>query len=282
MLICSKYLLNLAKLALWRCLRALDMTPLFDILVWMEVTVIIPARYASSRLPGKPLELIGSKPMVQCVYERASKASLVGDVIVATDDERIEAAVKDFGGSVVMTSTKHLSGTDRIAEAIGKARVKSELIVNVQGDEPLIEPSVIDCAIKPVLDAARGSRPIDICTLKTLVDDRSELDDPNVVKVVTDKDDFALYFSRSAIPYDNLGDDAYSAYKHVGLYVYKREFIELFSKLKPSPLEVSEKLEQLRALENGYNIKVVLTDNGPISVDTPEDLKRVRDLVEKQ
>lgn len=223
---------------------------------------------------GKPLANICGKPMVQWVYEKAKAARLVNDVTVATDDERILRAVRGFGGTAVMTSPDHRSGTDRIAEA---ARgVHADIIVNLQGDEPLIEPRLIDAAVSPMLDDPN----LLVCTLKTRIKDEEEYHNPNAVKVVTDRDGFALYFSRSPLPHYKtpFNEAAVPPYKHIGLYVYRRDFLIEFSSLKPTPLEESESLEQLRALENGFRIKVVETDYNPISVDTPEDLERVRGL----
>ncbi len=243
----------------------------------MIVELFIPARFASKRLPGKPLVDIGGKPMIEWVYERASKASLVSKVIVATDDERIRDAVTAFGGNVAMTG-EHSSGTERVAEAAFSSDGKADIIVNLQGDEPLIEPDTIEAAIRPMLDDPA----LNVATLKTPLTDSREIEDPNVVKVVTDRAGFALYFSRSPIPYLNPNSNSPSTpYKHIGLYVYRRDFLEVFSKLEPTPLELSEKLEQLRALENGYRIKVVETASNPISIDTEEDLLEVRRLVAK-
>ena len=272
----------------------------------MNVIAIIPARYGSTRLDGKPLLDIGGKPMVQWVYERAKKAKLIRDVMVATDDKRVMSAVERFGGKAVMTSSSHRSGTDRIAEAAKKlqgARGKgqgakhkiqdTDIIVNVQGDEPLIEPEMIDEAIKPLL--AESS--LLISTLKTRITNEEELKDPNVVKVVTDREGFAIYFSRLPIPYVreqmqearskmqessafSLQPSA-SHYKHIGLYVYRKDFLLKFAKMKPTPLEDAEKLEQLRVLENGYKIKVVETKYNSVGVDTQEDLEKVRKIVER-
>ncbi len=237
----------------------------------MIVAAFIPARYGSTRLEGKPLADINGKPMVQWVYERAKEARLVSEAAVATDDERIFNAVRSFGGRAVMTSPFHRSGTDRIAEAV--KGTKADIVVNIQGDEPLIDPKSIDDAIRPLLDDPG----IQLCTLKTRITDEEEYRDPNSVKVVTDKDGFALYFSRSPIPYNKKPfKEAAPAYKHIGLYVYRREFLLKLSELNPTPLEEAEGLEQLRALENGFRIRVVETSYNPISVDTPEDLERVR------
>jgi len=236
--------------------------------------------------------------MVQWVYEMAKKAKLIRDVMVATDDKRVMSAVERFGGKAVMTSSSHRSGTDRIAEAAKKlqgARGKgqgakhkiqdTDIIVNVQGDEPLIEPEMIDEAIKPLL--AESS--LLISTLKTKIANEEELKDPNVVKVVTDREGFALYFSRYPIPYVRTGSQKSEVrsqkqdthYKHIGLYVYRKDFLLKFAKMKPTPLEDAEKLEQLRALENGYKIKVVQTKYNSIGVDTKEDLEKVRKIVER-
>ncbi len=239
----------------------------------MNAVAIIPARYASTRLPGKPLVDICGKPMIQRVYEQAAKARLVSSVAVATDDERIYKAVLSFGGRAVMTSAMHQSGTDRVCEAasilgLGNA---ADIIVNVQGDEPLIEPAAIDAAIAPMLEDAG----LQVSTLKTRISSQEDYNNPNVVKVVCSSNGYALYFSRSQVPY---AKTPCILYKHIGLYVYRREFLERFHSMKPSPLEEAEGLEQLRALENGVRIKVVETQYNPVSVDTPEDLEKVRGI----
>ncbi|MBI2412123.1 MAG: 3-deoxy-manno-octulosonate cytidylyltransferase [Deltaproteobacteria bacterium] len=239
----------------------------------MRVEAFIPARYASTRLEGKPLADIAGKPMIQRVYERAKEARLVDSVTVATDDERIFKAVASFGGRAVMTSSSHRSGTDRIAEAA--SRSEASIIVNVQGDEPLIDPGLIDAAIRPMLDDPS----IELCTLKTRITGEEEFGNPNAVKVVTDKDGYALYFSRSPVPFSKLPfKERTPAYKHIGLYVYRKDFLFEFSRFKPTPLEDSESLEQLRALEHGRRIKVVEVSYSPVSVDTAEDLERVREI----
>lgn len=239
----------------------------------MNVVAIIPARFGSTRLEGKPLADIGGKPMIQRVYERAKGSRLIGEVTVATDDERILKAVISFGGKAVMTDSGHRSGTDRVAEAV--SGTKAEIVVNIQGDEPLIEPGMIDDAIRPLLD----NSDILLCTLKTRITEEDEYRDPNVVKVVTDSQGFALYFSRSPIPYGVFKKDGLFPYKHVGLYVFRRDFLVKFSGFEPTALERTENLEQLRALENGFRIKVVETSYNPIAVDTPEDLDRVRSMI---
>lgn len=243
----------------------------------MKVVAIIPARYASTRLEGKPLADIGGKPMIQRVYEQAAKARLVSAVAVATDDERIYKAVLSFGGTAVMTSVAHRSGTDRVSEAASILGKTADVIVNVQGDEPLIEPTAIDAAIAPMLT----DDGLQVCTLKTRILSQEDYLNPNVVKVVTDSGGYALYFSRSPVPYARkpFDDARHILYKHIGLYVYRWDFLERFHSMKPSPLEEAESLEQLRALENGIRIKVVETEYNPVSVDTPEDLEVVRSML---
>ena len=240
----------------------------------MKVTVVIPARYASTRFPGKPLQDILGRPMIRHVYERAAQAACVDRVIVATDDRRIREAIEKFGGEVQMTRADHPTGTDRLAEVAG--RIESELVVNVQGDEPLIDPRMIDLAVAPLLADAD----IPMGTLKSPIASSADFLNPNVVKVVTDLNGFALYFSRSPVPHDR--DPAHPCAlpdpppcKHIGLYVYRRDFLMLYPDLPPTPLENLEKLEQLRALEHGYRIRVVETDLVSQGVDTPADLARV-------
>src|SRR3990167_885990 len=251
----------------------------------MDVIVIIPARYASTRLEGKPLLDIAGKPMILWVYERVGAARFVKYVIVATDDKMIFDAVKGFKGKVVMTSVSHKSGTDRLAEAA--ANLKCDMVVNVQGDEPLIEPKMIDEAVKPLVDDSE----VYMATLKTKILDAEELNNPNVVKVVTDRNNFALYFSRLPIPYHRdewkdpkhltIHGSRFTVFKHIGLYVYRKDFLLKFARMKPTLLEEAEKLEQLRVLENGYKIKVVETKYNSIGVDTKEDLEKVRKIVKE-
>lgn len=247
----------------------------------MAIVAIIPARYGSTRLPGKPLAVIGGKPMVQHVYENASKARVLSRVLVATDDRRIEAAVKGFGGEVVMTSREHASGTDRLAEVARK--IKAELVVNVQGDLPFIQEDTIARTVRPL---SRDSS-IPMGTVGTPIVDEAEWRDPNIVKVITDRAGFALYFSRSPIPYfRNQTIDLAGARitarsngrrwgsRHLGLYAYRREFLLKFARLRPTPLEQIEGLEQLRALAHGYRIHVAEAEDRSVEVDTPEDLKK--------
>ncbi len=240
----------------------------------MKFLGVIPARYGSTRFQGKPLELIDGKPMIEWVYKR-SLLSKLDKVVVATDHESIKKVVEDFGGEVIMTSENHETGTDRIAEVANHYK-DYEVIINVQGDEPLINPDMIDSLIKPFVE----DKKLQMATLKYKLDDLEEIDNPNNVKVICDKDDFAIYFSRCPIPFRrNLNMDVY--YKHVGVYGYKRDFVIAYAKMPQTPIEKSESLEQLRVLENGYKIKVVETDHKILGVDTVEDLKKVNDFVKK-
>jgi 3-deoxy-manno-octulosonate cytidylyltransferase (CMP-KDO synthetase) len=248
----------------------------------MSVVAIIPARYGSTRLPGKPLADIGGKPMIQHVYENASKARELDRVLVATDDRRIERVVQSFGGEVVMTSKRHASGSDRLAEVARK--VKASWLVNVQGDLPFIRAETISRAVRPL----RQNRAIPMGTVCTPIYNVSEWRNPNVVKVLLDRAGFALYFSRAPIPFvrnsgTDLGEDEMVmrrdtprlwGYRHLGLYVYRREFLLKFARLPQTALERIESLEQLRALQNGYRIYVAKVDERSIEVDTVADLKR--------
>jgi 3-deoxy-manno-octulosonate cytidylyltransferase (CMP-KDO synthetase) len=208
--------------------------------------------------------------MIEHVYRRASAARSIGHVIVATDDERIRRAVEAFGGDARMTRRDHPSGTDRLAEVAES--LDADLIVNVQGDEPLIEPGMIEEALAPFDSDAT----LMMGTVRRRIDHPAELADPNVTKVVVDRDGYALYFSRASIPFDRDDSAAIPAWKHIGLYVYRREFLLAFARLAPTPLERAERLEQLRALEHGFRIKAVETSFDSVGVDTPEDLERVR------
>ncbi|WP_294707720.1 3-deoxy-manno-octulosonate cytidylyltransferase [uncultured Fusobacterium sp.] len=240
----------------------------------MKFLGVIPSRYASTRLEGKPLKDICGHTMVEWVYKRALKSKLDG-VVVATDDERIVDEVKSFGGNVILTRKDHINGTSRIAE-VCETYTDYDVIVNIQGDEPLIEPDMINS----IIDSFIEDNTIPMSTLKYKLTDMAEIENPNAVKVVTDKNDFAIYFSRSVIPYPrNLNMDNY--YKHVGIYGYKRDFVMEYAKMTSTPLELSESLEQLRVLENGYKIKVLETPYKIIGVDTQEELERVREYITK-
>ncbi len=238
----------------------------------MKVLCVIPARYASTRLPGKPLSMIAGKPMIQHVYERACQAQMPDEVIVATDNELVEKAVTAFGGKAVMTSPDHPSGTDRLAE-VALMYPDVDVIVNVQGDEPMIPPEVIDNLAK----AFEADAELNMATMKVVMDE-ADYDNPAAVKVVTDLNGYALYFSRSLMPYPRNKPDGYKVYKHVGIYAYRRNFLLKYAALQPTPLEKAESLEQLRALENGYKIKVLESAFKGIGVDTPEDLAAVNEL----
>jgi 3-deoxy-manno-octulosonate cytidylyltransferase (CMP-KDO synthetase) len=240
-----------------------------------DVLVVIPARYASSRLPGKALLEIGGRPMVQWVYDVARRVPVVDRVVVATDDERVATAVQRFGGEAVMTDPRHPSGTDRVAEAA--RRLGGDIVVNLQGDEPLIDPQVVGAAIQPLLIDAT----LDMASLRTPIRDFRDWRDPNVVKVVSAENGDALYFSRAPIPYPRADGEAIPPplFKHLGLYVYRNDFLQRLTRLPPTPLERVERLEQLRVLEAGYRIRMVETDEDSIGVDTQADLDRVRALV---
>lgn len=252
----------------------------------MKITGIIPARYQSTRLPGKVLLDIAGKPMIQHVYERCRQAQLLDEVVIATDDTQVRDAAESFGADVEMTRADHASGTDRLAEVA--ARRDCDVIVNVQGDEPMIEPAAIDAAVAPFLDDPELS----FGTIATEIATIEEHNEWTTVKVVVDARGFALYFSRAPIPYFRIdGDTAQpelprqhpksglAPLKHIGLYVYRRETLLWFAGLEPSALEQTEGLEQLRALEAGCPIRVVQVDYSPIGVDTEEDLERVREIM---
>lgn len=234
--------------------------------------VIIPARYGSTRFPGKPLADLDGRPMIEHVYRRAAASSSADAVIVATDDARVADAVARAGGRACLTSAGHPTGTDRLAEVAQD--LECDLVINVQGDLPLLEPRMIDEAVAP-FDA---DATLMMSTLRRRIEDPTDLANPNVVKVVVDRDGYALYFSRTALPYLRGGAGARAPvfYKHVGLYVYRREFLLAFARLVPTPLEQAEALEQLRALEHGFRIRTVETAFDFVEVDTPEDLERVR------
>jgi len=253
-----------------------------------KVVAIIPARYASTRLPGKPLIEIAGKPMILRVVERARQAASINRVIVATDDERVYQAVSGAGVEVVMTAPNHTTGTDRLAEVA--AKIDAGIIVNVQGDEPLIEPSTIEAAVAPLL----ADQSIVMCTTCEPIESVEDALKSNVVKVVVDRDGFALCFSRNPIPFPRAAVMEHGSIKaalrarpellrtfnkHTGLYAYRRDFLLTFASLPPTPLEQGEMLEQLRALEHGYRIKVVAVTHRSIGVDTPEDLKLVRRMI---
>lgn len=245
-----------------------------------KVLCVIPARYDSSRFPGKPLVRILNKPMIQWVYERASQTPGVSDVIVATDDIRIHEAVRRFGGSVVMTSKHHATGTARVIQA---ARPFSAgIVVNVQGDEPFMEPSVIQAAVKIL----QKNADIPVSTAASFLSGTDELDNPNVVKVALNKKNEALYFSRSCIPHVDgksmkRGRLKTPVLKHIGIYAYRKSFLSKLARLSPTPLEALERLEQLRILEHGYKIGVAVVPYSGMAVDTPSDLIKIKRFIMK-
>lgn len=241
-----------------------------------KTAIIIPARYGSSRLEGKPLIEVNGKPVIQWVYEKAKQAKLADIIIVATDDERIFNAVKAFGGEVEMTSADHKCGSDRIREVVER-HPEISYIVNLQGDEPLIKPESIDAVAKNVQEDEKA----DISTLIRILKDKEEIENPNLVKCVIDNNGFALYFSRSKIPYErNTGVATF--YGHLGIYGYKREALLKMTTLPQTPLEKTESLEQLRALENGMKIKTSIVDFVPVGIDTREDLEKFKQIIAKQ
>jgi 3-deoxy-manno-octulosonate cytidylyltransferase (CMP-KDO synthetase) len=247
-----------------------------------KVIAVIPARWDSTRFPGKPLAKIIDKPMIQWVVESVNNVQSISDVIVATDDKRIYTTVIDFGGRAEMTDKSHPSGSDRIAQVV--AGMSCDIVVNIQGDEPLVSPEDIDKGINSILSDSS----IQIATLKIKINSLDEFLDPNIVKVVTNQNNLALYFSRSPIPFDrdapaNIkpSTNHLYGYKHVGLYAYTRTFLLEFSKWEKSLLEETEKLEQLRILERGIPIKVEETTNDSIGVDCPEDVIKVENILRK-
>ncbi len=257
----------------------------------MKVVAIIPARYASTRFPGKVLVPINGKPMIQWVWERASMAEKVDEVMVATDDERVAEAVSEFGGRVVMTSDHHQSGTDRVAEAA--AKISADVIINLQGDEPLIHPDSLDLVAEPLL----MDEDLPMSTLMRPISSRSDYLNPNVVKVVRDEQGNAMYFSRSPLPAYRVSVEVMDSWKkgqgppkelvpapmkHVGIYGFNHGFLQALASLPRTPLEKAESLEQLRVLEWGFRIRVVETPHESVGVDVPEDVKKVKALLKKE
>jgi 3-deoxy-manno-octulosonate cytidylyltransferase (CMP-KDO synthetase) len=245
-----------------------------------KAVAVIPARFASQRFPGKVIAPLAGKPLVYHTYLQTARANLISRVIVATDDDRVVEALQPYDVEVVMTRPDHPTGTDRIAEVA--ENLSESIIVNVQGDEPLVDPDTIDRAVEKL--AAHPETVM--ATARHALHDARDIDDPNVVKVVTDRHGRALYFSRHAIPYiraeEDTGGDGVTHWQHIGLYVFRREFLLSYPSLPPTPLELLERLEQLRVLENGYAIAVVDTEHKSIGVDTPADLDRAREILETQ
>ncbi len=243
----------------------------------MKVIGVIPARYGSTRFPAKVLANLLGKPMIQHVWEGAKKSKLLNDLIIACDDERVRDKAKSFGAKAVLTSPEHKSGSDRIIEAVSS--LNFDIVINIQGDEPLVHPSMIDGLAKAMLDDKA-------CVMATVIkplDDLKEIEDPNVVKAIVDHKGYAIYFSRSVIPYNRDKADVKSIgyYKHLGLYAYRKEFLMNFKNLPASRLEKTEQLEQLRVIQAGYKIKTVETPYNTMAVDTADDLKRVEEYLKK-
>lgn len=243
----------------------------------MTSVCVIPARYASTRLPGKPLALIAGKPMIQWVYKQAVKANLIDRVIVATDDEKIKNAVESFGGDVVLTDPDLPSGTDRVAAAV--QNIDADIVVNLQGDEPFVEPELLNSMVSTFLDSE-----IYMATPIRKIESDEDLNDPSLVRVAKDVNNYALFFTRNVIPY--LRDfnkeewlNNFNFYKHVGIYAYRKTFLNILTSLPESHLEKAEHLEQLRVLENGYKIYTIETDYDSISVDTLDDLNKINQLI---
>ncbi|MBR1425302.1 3-deoxy-manno-octulosonate cytidylyltransferase [bacterium] len=239
-----------------------------------KTAIIIPARYGSSRLEGKPLIEVGGKPIIQWVYEKAKASKYADSIIVATDDQRIYDCVKFFGGEVEMTSTEHKCGSDRIREVVDR-HPEFDFIVNLQGDEPLIKPESIDEVIANV----KFDNDADLSTLVRPLNSDEEIDNPNQVKCVLGMNGYALYFSRSRIPYER-NKDVVTFFGHIGIYGYKRDALIRMTELEQTPLEKTESLEQLRALENGMRIKVSVVDFVPVGIDTPEDVEKFRNILQ--
>ena len=244
----------------------------------MDVIGIIPARYSSTRFQGKVLADILGKPMIQRVWERAKQAAVLDDLIIACDDERVASVAEEFGAKVAFTAKAHASGTDRICEVINPLDVK--IVINIQGDEPLIHPTMIDAVARALLDDSS----ISMATVMKNIEEPRAINDPNVVKVVIDKNNFAVYFSRSPIPFHAKESEIKLPiyFKHIGLYGYTKDFLFVYKNLPVSYLERVECLEQLRVLEEGFRIKVIETKYDTIGVDTPEDLEKVKEYLQKE
>lgn len=242
----------------------------------MKIVVIIPARYGSTRFEGKPLQLIDGKPMIQQVYECVKISETVTDVAVATDDQRIFDAVTNFGGQAIMTGAENRTGTDRVAEAADKLGLDSDdILINIQGDQPCVVPRHMDDVIRPFL----SEKHIEMSTLAYKIVNEDEITNPKDCKVTFDSNGFALYFSRSPIPCARDKDTVFDTYKHLGIYAYTRYFLETFRKLPQGELEAIEKLEQLRVLEHGYRIRVVVTEYDSPEVDLPKDIERIEKIL---
>jgi 3-deoxy-manno-octulosonate cytidylyltransferase (CMP-KDO synthetase) len=245
----------------------------------LKITAIIPCRYDSKRFEGKPLALILGKPMIQWVYERAKQASGLADVVVATDDERIYACVEGFGGRALMTASTHQSGSDRAAEAAEALGLRDEdIVINIQGDQPAFDARCLSEVVSPLADDSE----LVMSTLIYRITDPAKIRDPNCVKCVFDRQNFALYFSRAPLPFGRDGAVPGDIFKHLGIYAYRKHFLQRFASLPQGRLEAVEKLEQLRALEHGYRIKVVETRFDSKGVDKPEDIQKLEGVLKAQ
>jgi len=240
----------------------------------MNAIGIIPARWASSRFEGKMLAKIGNKTLIQHVWESAKQSKLLEDLIIAADNERVVDEIKKFGGKFCFTSKDQPSGTDRVAEVVNPIDVN--IVVNIQGDEPMIKGIMIDNLISVLTEEDEEA---EMATLVKKIENPVEISDSNIVKVVVDRKGYALYFSRSAIPYLRESSEYTDFYKHIGMYAYTKDFLFTYTNLPPSKLERAEKLEQLRALENGFKIKTVETDFDTVGIDTPEDLEKIKHIL---
>ncbi len=235
---------------------------------------VIPARFGSTRFPKKVIADLNGKPIIQHIWENCKKAKMLDDLVIATDNDEVMEVIKSFGGKAVFTSPDHMTGTDRIAEVVNAIDVN--VIVNIQGDEPLIQAEMVDSLVRTILD----HKNISMASLMKKMENLDEINNPNVVKVIVDKNGFAIYFSRSPIPYPRLKEEAKLYYKHLGIYAYTKDFLYEYTNLPKSYLEKCESLEQLRVLENGYKIKMVETKFDTIGVDTPDDLEKVKSRLE--
>jgi 3-deoxy-manno-octulosonate cytidylyltransferase (CMP-KDO synthetase) len=245
----------------------------------VRIIGVIPARYSSTRLPGKPLADICGKPMIQHVYERCKKSTLLTDLIVATDDNRIKEVTESFGGKAIMTSPDHCCGSDRVREIASKLNLENDdIVLNIQGDEPLIESHIIDSIIQGI----KNHPEVHMVTAASKTNNKEEIEDENTSKVVLDKDNYALYFSRHPVPFIKKQEHDTHAYIQIGIYGFRKHFLDKFSSLPKTRLELAESLEHLRALEHGHKIKVVEVDFKGLGVDTIADLEKVKNLIRKQ
>ena len=245
----------------------------------MKIVAIIPCRYDSRRFQGKPLTAMLGKPLVQWVYEKAKQATILTDVVVATDDDRIYKSVESFGGRALMTAQSHRSGSDRAAEAAGKLDLHDEdVVINIQGDQPAFDPQCLSEIVSPLIEDPN----LDMSTLVYRIKDTAEIENPNCVKCVFDTDGFAIYFSRAPIPFNRDGSEPCDMFRHLGIYAFRKRFLDRFASLPQGRLEAIERLEQLRAIEHGCRIKVVETDYDSKAVDTPEDIERLERVLSKE